>query len=65
MAAEFTDETPMPFGKYKGTKLANVPAEYLMYLYDNDKVIGHLKNYIEDNKDVLAIELKTNKQVRV
>jgi len=64
MAAEFTDNTPMPFGKYKGQALANVPAEYLMYLYDNNKVIGHLKNYIEDNKDVLAIELKTNKQIR-
>lgn len=64
MAEEFTDNTPMPFGKYKGQALANVPAEYLMYLYDNNKVIGHLKNYIEDNKDVLAIELKTNKQIR-
>lgn len=64
MAEGFNDSTPMPFGKYKGDKLANVPAEYLMWLLDNNKVIGHLKNYIEENKDVLAIEIKTNKQVR-
>lgn len=30
----FDDNTLMPFGKYKGYKLANVPPEYLIYLLD-------------------------------
>lgn len=57
----FTDETPMNFGKFKGIKLANVPAYYLLWLYDNNKCYGALKEYIEDNLDVLKIELKNKK----
>lgn len=48
-----TDDSIMPFGKYKGTKLANVPASYLLYFYHEEKVYGDLKKYIEDNMDVL------------
>lgn len=58
---KFTDETLMPFGKYKGEKLINVPASYLLWLYDNGKCYGALKEYIEDNLDVLKIELKNKK----
>jgi hypothetical protein len=29
-----TDETPMPFGKYKGQKMKHVPADYLLWLWD-------------------------------
>lgn len=31
----YTDSTPMPFGKYDGKKLANVPASYLLWLRSN------------------------------
>lgn len=31
---DWTDETEMPFGKYKGRKLQEVPASYLMWLND-------------------------------
>jgi len=31
---KLTDESPMPFGKYKGEKMANVPASYLKWIYD-------------------------------
>ena len=48
-----TDESIMPFGKYKGQKLANVPASYLLWLYDNNKCFGELKKYIEENMDAL------------
>lgn len=49
----------MPFGKYKGTKLANVPAEYLLWLHGNGISPQHqsLKDYIEDNMDVLKQEI--------
>jgi uncharacterized protein (DUF3820 family) len=52
-----TDESIMPFGKYKGEKIANVPAKYLMWLYYEGKVFGEVKQYISDNKDVLEQEI--------
>jgi len=53
-----TDETIMPFGKHKGEKLANVPPDYLLWLYDNDKCFADLKQYITENLDVLRAEIK-------
>jgi len=52
------DESIMPFGRYKGQKLANVPASYLLWCYDQEWCRGHLKVYIEDNKEVLHREVK-------
>jgi uncharacterized protein (DUF3820 family) len=52
------DSSLMPFGKYKGYKLANVPAEYLLYIYDNFQLHDNLKEYIKMNKDVLQAEVK-------
>ncbi len=54
---DVTDESMMPFGKYKGEKLANVPAEYLLWLYENNKVYGGIKKYIEENLDVIRMEI--------
>ena len=51
-----TDDTIMWFGKYKGIKLANVPDEYLLYLYNNNKAYGKLKEYIENNLDNLKLK---------
>lgn len=31
-----TDTTPMPFGKHKGKPLEEVPAKYLLWLYEQD-----------------------------
>ena len=44
----FTDESVIPFGKFKGTRLIDVPDSYLLWLYENDKM-GRLRAYIEDN----------------
>lgn len=53
----------MPFEKFSGMKVAveNVPAEYLLWLYENSQVYGDVKAYIEKNLDVIKeeIELKT------
>lgn len=51
----FTDESPMPFGQYQNTKLANVPASHLLWLYRNERA-GRLKEYILDNFEVLEKE---------
>jgi uncharacterized protein (DUF3820 family) len=52
------DSSLMPFGKYVGEKMANVPPEYLIWLYENNKCYGAVKNYIKDNMDVLKEEVK-------
>lgn len=52
------DSSLMPFGKYKGQKLANVPASYMLFIYDNYELHDNLKEYIKKNKDVLLAEVK-------
>lgn len=54
---KFTDKTPMPFGKYKGILLANVPAEYLLWLLGQNIADGLLKNYIIEHKEQLHREI--------
>jgi hypothetical protein len=56
-----TDESLMPYGTHKGTAMANVPAAYLIWMYDNNKLIPPLKRYVKDNMEVLRQELKNNK----
>jgi uncharacterized protein (DUF3820 family) len=52
------DESIMPFGKYKGEKMANIPPDYLIWLYDNGKCYGEVRKYIADNLDVLKSEIE-------
>lgn len=53
---KLTDESIMAFGKYKGQKLANLPASYLLWLYDQGVSNVDLRNYIKDNLRALQIE---------
>lgn len=52
------DSTPMPFGKHKGEKMANVPADYLLWLYYQSWIAAwpDVQSYISDNMDVLKKE---------
>lgn len=59
-----TDQSLMPFGKYKGEKLANVPADYLLWLLETGKLFPDLKQYIESNRDALDAEVKRSKAQR-
>jgi uncharacterized protein (DUF3820 family) len=56
MQTKLTDESIMPWGIHKGKKMANVPASYLLWLYNNDKCFGNVKFYIKENLDVLTKE---------
>lgn len=56
MATALTDRDVMPFGKYKGKTLANVPAPYLLWLYNEGCSNEALKQYIIDNLDCLKQE---------
>lgn len=68
---KLTDESHMPFGKYKGEKMANVPASYLKWIYDewtlpNPRfgfVNNDVKEYIEENLDVIQEEIKSSGHV--
>lgn len=53
---EITDNSEMPFGKYKGKKMINVPAPYLLWLYNNSCTHQGVKKYIIDNLLVLKKE---------
>jgi uncharacterized protein (DUF3820 family) len=56
--SNMTDESLMPYGKFEGQKMANVPAKYLLWLYDENKCTGNVRQYIKDNLDVLRSEVK-------
>lgn len=51
-----TDKDLITFGMHKGIALANVPAEYLLYIYDFSNLSKDLKEYIRKNMDVLKAE---------
>lgn len=55
--------TIMPYGKYEGKKMEDVPDDYLLWLYDNDKATCDVKNYIESEMTVQVQKLleKRNK----
>lgn len=54
MAQKLEGNDLMPNGKYKGTKLDNVPAQYLLYCYHNDWLVPSVKRYVKEN--YLAIQ---------
>jgi len=60
-ATKITDETAMPFGKYKGTAIANLPAGYLLWLYRNERS-GQLTEYILENFEALETEAEKDEK---
>lgn len=54
-----TDE--MPFGEHKGKQMIDVPAEYLLWLYNNELRKGNVLNYIIDNMEALKKEVEESK----
>ena len=57
MSTELTDESSMPWGKHQGVPMADVPADYLIWLWDNNKCSGAVKAYIKENLEVLKQEV--------
>ena len=65
MADIWKDHYIMPWGKYKGEKLANIPGGYFLFLYDGGNGLSkfpELKQYIEDNMDIIKAEAAKEKQ---
>jgi uncharacterized protein (DUF3820 family) len=59
-----TDYSAMPWGKYKGKTMVHVPDDYLLWLWDNDKCFGEVKDYIEDNLEAIRYNVSL-KQLRI
>jgi len=54
----------MPFGAYRGYKMANVPGRYLLRLYESGvRLRPDLKAYIEDNLEVIKTEIKRSNKL--
>ena len=64
MSKKLTDSSPMPYGKHRGLKMEDVPADYLLWLYKNDKTNEEVREYIEENLDVLNKEAKDNVKLK-
>lgn len=56
-ATALTDEDPMPFGKHKGARMADVPAGYLAWLKDQGCDHPGVRAYIEDTWSAILTEL--------
>lgn len=54
--SKLTDGSCMPFGKYKGEKMINVPSSYLMFLFETNKCTPEVAVYISENIEVLKKE---------
>ncbi len=52
------DNSIMPYGKYQGQKMANVPASYLIWLYNENKCAGEVRQYVYKNLEDLKMEAK-------
>lgn len=54
-----TDESLMPFGKHRGKAMSNVPARYLLWLWENAYNLRNpLKDYIATNLDAIKKEVE-------
>ena len=62
MAEKLTDESPMPWGMHEGKAMQDVPPEYLVWLYENDRVRGDVKHYIAENLDILRMQIKNHEK---
>jgi uncharacterized protein (DUF3820 family) len=51
------DNSIMPFGKFKGEKMANVPSIYLLWCYEQEWCRGEVKKYIAANLDAIKSEI--------
>jgi len=54
----------MPFGKYRGEKMANVPADYLIWIFENNKCTPDVAKYIAENLSVIKSEIEYNNKCK-
>lgn len=55
---KLNDDSPMPFGAYKGKLMQDVPVGYLHWFYTLGNGFPEVKDYIERNLAALKMENK-------
>lgn len=55
---EIDDEWVFPWGKHKGTKIGEVPADYLDWLDGQAYLDNWVRDYIKRNRKCIDLELK-------
>ena len=55
-----TDTDKITFGIHKGKAMANIPASYLMFLWESKKATPEVLEYIKENLEVIKREVKHN-----
>ena len=50
------DHTPMPFGRHKGKRMDEVPAKYLLWVFNEGCTHPALNKYLNDNLAALQKE---------
>lgn len=54
------EETLMPFGKYKGTKLKDLPDDYVYYLHGTD-CYGAVRQYVDSVIDAVVANINRSR----
>lgn len=54
---EITDNSPMPFGKHKDKAMINIPAKYLLWLFNEGCTHPGVKQYLLENIDAIRKEV--------
>lgn len=58
---KLTDKSRMPQrGKHHGHKMEEIPAAYLLWIVEQSFCLRNVKQYVEDNRDVLENDGKTS-----
>ena len=60
-----TNESIMRGGKYSGYLMSDIPAEYLLYVYENKKCSWDVRWYIERNYDEILKRKQNDDRRRV
>ena len=57
---QLEDHDGFPFGKHEGKHMMHVPAEYLVYCYEQPWISNYpnVKEYIERSRKAINMELK-------
>ena len=53
-----TDDDPMPFGKHKGERMEDVPADYLLFIFEKGSCTAAVSEYCRNCYDVLKKQAK-------
>lgn len=66
MEGILTDMDYMPFGMHKGKLLANVPDQYLLWLWENkneefERRFSELYAYIQQSLDAIKVNIERKK----